>query len=348
MGSDKNEEYYILFASCIPVKGVKRSVIIDTERENMFFISNEMYDIINDLKSQPYIALVEEYDVESTLVIKNYIDILSQNELGFWTTEPNRFPDISMNWESPSVITNAIIDINKCSAHNWDDIFSQLEELGCKDVQLRYYFFEELDEISRVLNLLDGSTIKSVEILIKYDRKITKKNLEFLTDKYLRIKTLTIHSSPENEVYVMRSRGNRDGMGNIFFVTQKIENNTHCGQINEQYFVLNGINVFTEAKNFNSCLNKKISIDCDGSIKNCPTLNHTYGNVKETRLSSVIDSHFQSYWHINKDQISICKECEFRYVCTDCRGFLENKYDKPKKCLYNPYTLTWENDFQEV
>ena len=48
--------------------------------------------------------------------------------------------------------------------------------------------------------------------------------------------------------------------------------------------------------------------------------------------------------NIKKDQISVCKDCEFRYVCTDCRAYTQNsgdQYSKPLKCNYDPYTATW-------
>ncbi|GIV28548.1 MAG: hypothetical protein KatS3mg027_2362 [Bacteroidia bacterium] len=54
---------------------------------------------------------------------------------------------------------------------------------------------------------------------------------------------------------------------------------------------------------------------------------------------------FQKYWHIKKDEITVCKDCEFRHICTDCRAYLENPddlYSKPLKCDYNPYTCQWE------
>ncbi len=58
------------------------------------------------------------------------------------------------------------------------------------------------------------------------------------------------------------------------------------------------------------------------------------------------ESSFKQYWSIKKDQIDTCKVCEFRYMCTDCRVFIENSddlYSKPSKCNYNPYTGIWEN-----
>lgn len=46
---------------------------------------------------------------------------------------------------------------------------------------------------------------------------------------------------------------------------------------------------------------------------------------------------------LNKDKIEICKDCEFRYTCFDCRPNTLNGefFEKPWYCTYNPYTGKW-------
>ena len=71
-----------------------------------------------------------------------------------------------------------------------------------------------------------------------------------------------------------------------------------------------------------------------------------FGNIKNTTLSEAIHKKdFKKLWNITKDQIEECKDCEYRYVCTDCRVFIKdnaNIYSKPSKCNYNPYKSVWE------
>jgi SPASM domain peptide maturase of grasp-with-spasm system len=94
-----------------------------------------------------------------------------------------------------------------------------------------------------------------------------------------------------------------------------------------------------------SCLNREISIDADGNIKNCPSMKESFGNIRDTTLAEAIEKPgFKKYWDINKDKIHVCKDCEFRYICTDCRAYVEDTEDilsKPLKCGYNPYTGEW-------
>ncbi len=70
-----------------------------------------------------------------------------------------------------------------------------------------------------------------------------------------------------------------------------------------------------------------------------------FGDVESNSLKEAIDhKDFKKYWNINKDAIETCKDCEFRFVCTDCIAYTENPTklsSKPLKCGYDPYTNEW-------
>jgi SPASM domain peptide maturase of grasp-with-spasm system len=103
---------------------------------------------------------------------------------------------------------------------------------------------------------------------------------------------------------------------------------------------------FMENKLFNSCLNRKISIDENGHIGNCPSMKKKYGNIAEHSLTQVARRNdFKKVWNLNKDMIDTCRDCEFRYICSDCRAYTRdgNLYAKPVKCGYDPYTGTWND-----
>jgi SPASM domain peptide maturase of grasp-with-spasm system len=131
----------------------------------------------------------------------------------------------------------------------------------------------------------------------------------------------------------------------VYLTTEKISSSNNCGIISKDYFTTN-IPHFTESQHHNTCLNRKISIDANGEIKNCPSMAKSYGNIKDTKLIDVVNNpEFQKVWHIKKDEITKCKDCEFRHICTDCRAYLENpedQYSAPLKCGYDPYTCEWE------
>lgn len=77
----------------------------------------------------------------------------------------------------------------------------------------------------------------------------------------------------------------------------------------------------------------------------------SFGNIKDTTLEDALNhKDFKKYWNLTKDKIEVCKDCEFRYICTDCRAYTERTHEnekgldtsKPLKCGYNPYTGEWE------
>ena len=131
---------------------------------------------------------------------------------------------------------------------------------------------------------------------------------------------------------------------NVIFVKNSLSN-VSCGKISPELFMINP--VFYTASHFhNTCLSRKISVDFDGSIKNCPSMSQSFGNIRDTTLLEALEHpEFKKYWNITKDKVSVCMNCEFRYICTDCRAYLEepgDSHSKPLKCGYNPYTGEWE------
>jgi hypothetical protein len=70
--------------------------------------------------------------------------------------------------------------------------------------------------------------------------------------------------------------------------------------------------------------------------------------ISDINLIDVVKScEFEEIWHIQKDDIDVCRDCEFRYICIDCRAFIKDKtniYSQPEKCSYNPYIAKWEGE----
>jgi len=80
-------------------------------------------------------------------------------------------------------------------------------------------------------------------------------------------------------------------------------------------------------------------------------MSQSFGNIKDTTLEkALLHPDFKKYWNLTKDEIEVCKDCEFRYICTDCRAYTERTHtnaegldiSKPLKCGYNPYTGEWQ------
>ena len=339
---DRNKISAKLFASCLPVKGATISVICDIQRGGISFIPNSLYEILTkyDGKSIEYIKQV--YNNQYDEIIEEYFEMLEKEEYIFFTETPQYFPQLNLNWEEPFEITNAIIDIDAYSITlSWDSIINDFEQLGCKHIQIRSFSDQSLAFFNEILGKFERKRAISIDLIIKYQHGFDKALLLDFCKRYPRIYSIYAHSAPENKTLHISDRVT----GNIFFVMDKITSSNHCGMISTDYFTIN-IKTFTEAQQHNTCLNRKISIDTEGYIRNCPSMKEHYGNIKDTTLQDALaHPDFKKYWFVNKDQISVCKDCEFRYICTDCRAYIENPedmYSKPLKCGYNPYTCEWE------
>jgi SPASM domain peptide maturase of grasp-with-spasm system len=245
-----------------------------------------------------------------------------------------------MEWDEPTILTNAIIDINPKRLHDFKAIWKQLSDLGCEHVQIRSFEPVSFSEIENILNFIEDQRIISVELIFPFDK--TKED-SFYIDFVLsnpRIFYLILHSASENKaVFTSPTK-----MGHIIYSIDTIASQLFCGQIGIEFFNIH-IKSFTEAHHHNTCLNRKISIDAEGNIRNCPSMPQSFGNIRDTTLEEALNHpDFKKYWNHKKDDIEVCRDCEFRYICTDCRAYLEdpnNEYSKPLKCGYDPYTGEW-------
>jgi SPASM domain peptide maturase of grasp-with-spasm system len=342
---NKTDNYFLLFSNCIPVKGAQRSVICDLQRSRYKLIPNMLYEALLDLQIKSIKEVIYDSKTNIEEGLNSYLNLLVEDDWGMLTKEPKRFPKLNLEWDSPMKITNAIIDISHSSDYSIKDTFSQLEELGCEAVQIRCFDKFTLD----TLNIIHDSTIISsitfIELLIPFSSSPDlNSRIQELLRINMRFKSIVFHSSPKNDIESIEL-----GQTHLSFInhlTAVIDSNEHCGMVDKSLFTVN-IPSFTEAIHFNSCLNRKISICENGEIKNCPSMVKSFGNIKNVKLIDVlIDKNFSESWTINKDQIEICKDCEFRYICTDCRAFLvdsKNKFSKPVKCKYDPYTASWNS-----
>ena len=333
------DDFFKLFSCCIPVKGANRCILCDVQRSRFQYIDSTLYEFLEVCQETTIVEIKKHFGLnyykKIDLIIQNLID----EEWGFVTSQPELFPLLNLAWEHPCKLTNALLDIVDFDKHIIIEIFRQLDKLGCKCIQLRFFSSAALDELDEVLNELFNSRIQSVEILIRNAEELKSESriIEFV-NKHLRINSFIVHDSLVS--FEIESKNCV-----IVFTNIAITSSKQCGIIDSKFFVLN-IESFTEAKNHNSCLNRKISIDVDGNIKNCPSMAQSFGNIKDTTLQEALEHpDFKKYWNVTKDQISVCKDCEFRYICTDCRVYIENPedmYSKPLKCGYNPYTCEWE------
>jgi len=336
----QQKSFFKIFTNCLIVKGINRSLIIDLQRDSFTTIPDTLQEVIELFQSKKSIGDVYSiFGIENKEVIDEYLTFLIDSDYGFVTNfdEFDLFVDMDFNFQIPAVVTNCIVEISSQNTLKLDKFVNELEKINCKNIQLIFYQDLDLEDFISILKLVNRNSFQSIELVLKFSNLL----LNFVAKISLynnKISNIIFHSSDldyKNEV-----------VSNILvsYVNNKIVNCDNCGIINKYYFNCNK-NKVLESINHNSCLNKKISIDKEGNIKNCPSMSESYGNIKNTTLEEALNHpNFKKYWNINKDQIEVCKDCEFRHICTDCRAYIEdpeNIYSKPLKCGYNPYTNEW-------
>jgi SPASM domain peptide maturase of grasp-with-spasm system len=340
------EKHLLVFSGCKFVKGASRSAIYDLQRDEMSFIPNDVFVFINSNKKLKIKDILSKYNKDEQEIVIEYIEYLLEQEFIYLgdQNDVNAFTEMDSEWFFPGEISNAIIELSEITISHHSKICNELNALGCQAIQLVSYMNRiPLNILSKILNSLKATdSIRNIEVIIPSSNDDKTSNFDEITflNTYPKIDTFIVHSSEVNDKIEALN-----GRSYFIYTTEKITNRNCCGVIKEDYFSFN-IDTFMESLHYNSCLHKKIAIDANGEIKNCPSLHKGFGNIKSISLAEALfKKEFKNLWSVKKDQIKVCKDCEFRYVCTDCRAYIKNSediYSKPLKCSYNPYTNEWE------
>jgi len=275
--------YLLLYACCIPVKGAARSIICDTQRDTYKFIPNDLYDFIHDCEKHSLADVINKYDAESKITLESYIAFLIENEFAFTTNTPGLFPQVNHDFIVAEEINNAILDFSNDTIYDIEKAIAELEQLGCKSIQLRFFNNPSFDFLTKLVRLFDNTSFNTIEFLLSQSFEITKANLESLITQEKRVSTIYLFNSDKNEVIDYSS----NVMKKIFFLTQAISGPDDCGCISPTYFVPS-VSHIAESRSYNNCLNKIIAIDSSGLIKNCPSMKESYGHINNTTPKTVI------------------------------------------------------------
>ncbi|OHT30239.1 grasp-with-spasm system SPASM domain peptide maturase [Elizabethkingia meningoseptica] len=245
----------------------------------------------------------------------------------------------NLEFITPFKIEDIIID-----AKTGTDLLEKIKsvDLIIENIQIRIFGDYNLSDLQKSIAHLSIIGINNIEIVLNYIESILINDLvEFYNSNNCisRIVIAGFHKFKKIKDY------------SIFCIPTKILSCNQCGIINEQLFLPNQ-RTYLSSLGSNSCLSKKIAIDINNNIKNCPSMPQSFGTIKENTLSEILNhNELKKYWNLTKDSINVCKDCEFRYICTDCRAYTERSHfdksgldiSKPLKCGYNPYTGEWQN-----
>ena len=339
-------EYFKIFNSCKIVKGASQALIYDLDRvDNSSLIPLDLFDILTEHKDKSIKQIKSFYQNQYDSTIDDYFRFLEEREFLFYCSEIEKesFPEREFNWNKPNKINNSIIDFDRTiSISEYLPFILDLSSNNCQVVEIRSFVRLTLDEIRSFVKHFDYTSILTVELLSMFNEKVKKSEIVELLDEFPRLKKISFYASDFSETN-----------GVINYSTNKVVPDLDCGNVDPKYFSIN-LDTFSEAQKHNTCLNCKVSLNKVGQIKNCPSMDKTFGDFRKVSIQNVLDKNeIKEDWNISKDEIEICKDCEYRYACTDCRAFTDeksNKYSRPSRCNYNPYQGMWkgENGYIDV
>ena len=290
------------------VEGYNRACLFDLNRCDYQFISKDILELISriDGRSQKDLKIeINELEWFNDFKQKEYFFEIPKKLFG-------NFSKLSLEWESPSFIINAII-------HESDKLpryIQLIDELLCKHIAIYTKTITSLKEI--ILNNFLVSNFHSVNFILEDDEEYDADILNTLKDEYPII-------------------GRVDLLKNI--VSNQTQNS----------FVINSL-IFSESQNFNPFFNRRLYIGKNGEIKNSSESSQIFGNIENDidKLKKIIQSNeFNEIGRIKKELIDVCKSCEFRFVCLDNRIPIkrnENEYYFNEECNYNPFISKWKEE----
>lgn len=106
---------------------------------------------------------------------------------------------------------------------------------------------------------------------------------------------------------------------------------------------------FTNNLIYHPCLGNSLTITHNGNLIPCAMLrSYVFGNIKKMRIYDIFQEKkedIDKIWKMNLDELEKCTNCEFRYVCMDCRALEIHQTGKirgKELCNYEPSTGKWD------
>lgn len=337
-------KYFNMFSNILITKGINRVLISDLQRNISEIMPLEFADLAAELKINSIEKTFGFYDEESQSIMQEYLDFLLEKEYGFITEFDweKKFPPLSLEYHEPSRISNIFIELSDISM--LEKLVFSIENLGIKHLVIYSNKKFSTDDFVEIDGYFSTSVLSGIEIFSQFHEEINKEFIQKLNLSTARIYNLSFYSCKKVPFKVKD-----EFRFMVNFIKEEIHL-TSCGKVDLKYFNTNLPKVL-ESINHNSCLHKKIGIDINGNIKNCPAMSQIFGNIEVCTLEEALNhKDFKKYWNLTKDQIETCKDCEFRYICTDCRAYTERTHKNKKgldtsktlKCGYDPYSGEWE------
>jgi len=338
------QSVFRLYSSCRFVRGGAFSAIYDLTRRLLFRFPASFNAVFErceneglDLQGLGQISDLARDEVVSAL------DFLRERELGrfYDAVSAATLAPLRERWDAPYGLLSAIVDVDY-KIPDWSAVLGALDRQSCRALQVRCFSDRmKPEQVELALRHLRDSGILRVEFLVNWSEPWNGDAWLGLFEAYRNLHVIRIFAAPEDKVQPMVQPALRGRVAR--FETRLLTGPDDCGSIMPQSLAMPSTGLFSELKQFNGCLNRKLSIRSNGQICNCPAMARSFGDDLGKLDEIIASADFRAPWTIRKDEIEVCSGCEFRYVCTDCRAHLGDDLSrsKPARCGYDPVTGQW-------
>lgn len=324
----------VLFEHCKIVQGAKHTILQDNLRGVLHRIPIEIAQYFDPVQ-RTTLSTFQKQEIEAYLI---------EQEFAFYTNHPDQFIASDNQLFQAFELEYCILEYSDQNQPLLPALFEDLKVLGCQHLELRCYEVLDLETIKSIVQLAVAAQFRSIDVYYKYNKQESFESYNTLTEAYPIINYFVVHSTEQSTIETLKEQGYRT-YNNTVITAECIENNNCCGKISQNF--VSSFSFYRTALQHNSCLYRKISVNKEGYVSNCPSMSHHFGHLSNTSILDVVqNSTFTKYWGIHKDQITKCKSCEYRYACSDCRAYREDPtdlYSAPLKCGYDPTTGIWED-----
>lgn len=336
------QDFMLLNPNVKMTKGITQGVLTDLSIGTFYTVPISLIDFLEKNDRSIIINIYSRYTESEKNIISEYIEwlllknlilVLGNEELG------QKVLPLSTNYFTPFLFTNCILEFN---SNDITQSFKMIEIVLSHRIpflEIRIFDKISLESLLTLIDLIQNSNTKNLLLILPFNPNYRISELKQVLKFKTVIGKMVIFNSPKDKNIFIHEE-----LTSISFVTKNISKSS-CGKFGSDYFFPN-TNFFNEGSNHNTCLNRKLAIDKDGNIKNCPSFREIHGNIFFDKIEDLCsNNNFIKYWNIPKSKISICKDCEYRDICLDCRAYLQEPSDifsKPLKCGYDPYTNKWE------
>lgn len=320
------------FEFCKLVKGAIYGLVIDTQRSTYIRAPVDFIEFILSIDQKQLFEIKKNLSEKE----KEYFDYALKEEIIF-CSDKNVFHVAGQKDRIKMSFNHVVFEISSQSTYYTQAFKLLTTEMTLESMQVVFLDNCTDNAITNFFKVSDSYPFRSVQVLMPYNLY----DESFLIGNAANISHLILYKAPSNYV----TRNAKRPFAKIVSITNQ-NPMICCGSVSEKEFIINKT-FYKESKNYNNCLLGKLSFDSKGNIRHCPNSKKKFGNISNTNYSELLNTNeFTKLWKTTKDSVSVCKDCEYRYICRDCRAFTETSNDKkklskPLKCGYNPYNGEW-------